>query len=464
MVSLPADEQTSLLPNDQEDANSASPKAPTTTPAPEEVRPMSWSQSLMASHSDEHNDVTSAAFLLRDAIILSKATSLFAHTDYLISGNAITGNGASGNNGCSKFSRRILTQPFTTTLLSLCIIGLVAISFLEPPSWCRGFTPYGDNNSTGGADSVLSTELLSQEEGCQAALTMQGVPSFYVDDTEDKIQYYYPSIRSDYLDAKQSFQLECIFCLFIVIHTLLCIAKDGFSLFNYLMINNIQSDKVDQITNHNMKNIRIFRIIRFVSLFFLTKGLLVDVLFESTQVRKYAIFFRLLLFISFSEGVQRELLIAIEIIPSLASVGIVLFMVIAFYGLIGVAAFYGTKEGELHFSNWVEGIWSLWTSMTTVVYPDVMMAGYNENRFVALYFITFMMFTFFFLLNVMLGVVVDGYNNSSESKRNEIEKTRSDYLLMAFEHVTKRSGLDYVTYDQLMGIFLILNEECDEIP
>lgn len=102
--------------------------------------------------------------------------------------------------------------------------------------------------------------------------------------------------------------------------------------------------------------------------------------------------------------------------------------------------------------------------MTTVIYPDVMMAGYNENRFVPLFFISFMMFTFFFLLNVMLGVVVSGYNSSHEAIENDIELNRSNYMIRAFDYLTKRSGADHVTYDQLMAVFLILNEECDEIP
>jgi hypothetical protein len=45
----------------------------------------------------------------------------------------------------------------------------------------------------------------------------------------------------------------------------------------------------------------------------------------------------------------------VEIIPALATVGLGLTMVLAFYGLIGVAAFYNTSEGTLHFSNLIEG-------------------------------------------------------------------------------------------------------------
>lgn len=349
----------------------------------------------------------------------------------------------------SKVSRKILTNPFVTTLLSLSVIALVAISFLEPPTWCRDF------------QSSTDPSLV----GCSAALNMQGKPAFYVDDSEDRIQYYYPSVRSDYLNVHQAFVLEFVLVAMLCVHTLLCIAKDGFSIQSYLMLNfNGSGNVVDKLTISNMKNVRIFRIVRFVSLIFLAKGLIGEALFTSSSIRPMAIFWRIFLFISYSEGVQRELMIALEIIPSLVSVGIVLFMVIAFYGMIGVAAFYGTPEGDLHFSNWVEGIWTLWTSMTTVIYPDVMMAGYNENRFVALYFITFMMFTFFFLLNVILAIVANGYNSSNDARESEINDTRANYLMRAFDLMTKRSGVDYVTQDQLMAIFLVLNEECDEIP
>lgn len=328
-----ADENTSLLKNEAGGTGEG---------ATQETQKLSWSESLMMSHTNEHNHITSAAFLLRDAIILSRESSLVAHTDYLVSMNPITGAGSS-DNGCSKFCRRILTQPIVSNLLSLCIIGLVAISFIEPPTWCRDFKPYSDASSS------------STLHGCEAALTMQGKPAFYVDDTEDTIQYYYPSVRSDILNVNQAFTLEIIFLSFIFIHTMLCIIKDGFSIQNYLMLS-FRGDKVDHLTSRNMRHIRIFRIIRFVSLICLCKGVISESLFSTMPTRRYAIFFRLLMFISYSEGVQRELMIAIELIPSLASVAVVLFMVIGFYGLIGVAAFYNTQEGVLHFSNWVEGV------------------------------------------------------------------------------------------------------------
>jgi hypothetical protein len=100
--------------------------------------------------------------------------------------------------------------------------------------------------------------------------------------------------------------------------------------------------------------------------------------------------------------------------------------------------------------------------MTTVIYPDVMMAGYNENRFVALFFVIYMILVFFFFQNVILGYVCNIYNNRRDVKEAELEKAREDYCRKAFDVLTS-GDVAYVTRQQLMGVFLILNQECDEI-
>ena len=108
-------------------------------------------------------------------------------------------------------------------------------------------------------------------------------------------------------------------------------------------------------------------------------------------------------------------------------------------------------------------VWTLFTSMTTVIYPDVMMAGYNDNRFVALYFISYMILTFFFFQNIILGQICDVYNDTRSAKDTELIKARDDLCRKAFDLLTSDSEVDYVTKQQLMGLFLILNEDCEEI-
>lgn len=100
--------------------------------------------------------------------------------------------------------------------------------------------------------------------------------------------------------------------------------------------------------------------------------------------------------------------------------------------------------------------------MTTVIYPDVMMAGYNQNRFVALYFVSYMIFVFFFFQNVILGYICNIYNSRHDIKDSELEKAREDYCREAFNILTA-GDVGYVTRRQLMGIFFILNQEFDDI-
>ncbi len=92
-----------------------------------------------------------------------------------------------------------------------------------------------------------------------------------------------------------------------------------------------------------------------------------------------------------------------------------------------------------------------------------MMAGYNDNRFVALYFVSYMLLTFFFFQGVILGVIVDRYNSSREMRADELEKAKAGYIKKAFDLLTTPE-LKVVTHKQLMAIFLILNDDFDEIP
>lgn len=92
-----------------------------------------------------------------------------------------------------------------------------------------------------------------------------------------------------------------------------------------------------------------------------------------------------------------------------------------------------------------------------------MMAGYNDNRFVAIYFVTYMMLTFFFFQNVILGIITNQYTSSHEVREDELETSRLQYIKQAFNLLTNNMETDAVTREQLMSIFLILNTDCYEI-
>ena len=89
--------------------------------------------------------------------------------------------------------------------------------------------------------------------------------------------------------------------------------------------------------------------------------------------------------------------------PEVFNILLILLIFTIFWAFLGVVGFYETREGEESFSNLWEGMWTLYIMATTANYPDVMMPAYNDNRLVSLYFIVFMIFSFFFMMNLILA-------------------------------------------------------------
>ena len=90
------------------------------------------------------------------------------------------------------------------------------------------------------------------------------------------------------------------------------------------------------------------------------------------------------------------------------------------------------------------------------------MAAYNENRVSGLYFVTYMMATFFFLANIILALVVNTYEANTSQREKEIDQTREQCLKSAFQMLDKED-MGHITKKQIMAVFLHLNEECEEI-
>ena len=288
--------------------------------------------------------------ILRDVILLSKSSSEIQHTDNTVS-RLSQFQGGKLRSDVSRWCNRLVTHCFFASLLKVSTFGLILLSFIEPPTWCRDFDDGDDNGYN----------------GCAYALTLKGTPTFYSDETETGDQDYYPNTGTVLLTLRQSLVLEWMFMTYIVFHTLLSIGRDGFSLRNYFALHSYHPSQVDELTAKNVKVIQIVRLVRVTAIVLLLKGMLAFSILHNE--RPFAIFLRMILFITYAYGILRELMVAVEVIPAMLSVSVVLLMVNVFYALIGVAAFSETKEGKERFPNLIDGMWTLWTSMTTVIYP-----------------------------------------------------------------------------------------------
>ena len=83
-----------------------------------------------------------------------------------------------------------------------------------------------------------------------------------------------------------------------------------------------------------------------------------------------------------------------------------------------------------------------------------MMPAYNENRFVALYFVSWMSLTYFFLLNVILAVIVNAYTENTKSRDDQFDETRKAYIHKAFQIIDKEN----------LGKYLFQNQRHVDLP
>ena len=137
-------------------------------------------------------------------------------------------------------------------------------------------------------------------------------------------------------------------------------------------------------------------------------------------------------------------------------------MLILFYGWFGVVVFYNSEQGMRDFSNLIEGCWTMWICVTTVNYPDVMMPSYNDNRLAGLFFVSYMILSFFLLMNLILASVVNAYDETIQQRKQFRKENTLDNLTRAFDlmdpHNTGR-----IDRSTIMSLFLILNEDYPEI-
>ena len=91
-----------------------------------------------------------------------------------------------------------------------------------------------------------------------------------------------------------------------------------------------------------------------------------------------------------------------------------------------------------------------------------MMPAYNENRGAALYFISFMVLSFFYMMNLILAVAVNAYEESHEIHESTLSKLERESLSEAYT-LLDYSGENEVSKDSIMQVMTILNQDIPEI-
>jgi two pore calcium channel protein len=91
-----------------------------------------------------------------------------------------------------------------------------------------------------------------------------------------------------------------------------------------------------------------------------------------------------------------------------------------------------------------------------------MMPSYNEHRFVAIYFISYMLFSFFYLMNLVLAVACNSYHESIAQRRKYRNDLSRRLLTEAFE-LLDHEKKNEISRNTVMNVMVILNQDVPEI-
>lgn len=86
-----------------------------------------------------------------------------------------------------------------------------------------------------------------------------------------------------------------------------------------------------------------------------------------------------------------------------------IFLYIGYFAAIGYFIVEGTFQGYGDFNTIGNTYYQLIVLITTSNFPDIMLQAYNTSTWYTLFFVAFIIFGVFFLMNVLLAVIFDNY-------------------------------------------------------
>ena len=144
---------------------------------------------------------------------------------------------------------------------------------------------------------------------------------------------------------------------------------------------------------------------------------------------------------------------------------ILLFLLayIIVFGYIGFRLFRGTQEGAQYFPDKLTSTWNLLVFITTANSPDIVLPALKMGMAYVIFFVMFIVFGLFFLMNLLLAVFYSNYKNRVEDSLINFEEERSSYLEKKFNEFGGEKG--YLSPDEctdLLGNLLTKFKDFDE--
>ena len=126
----------------------------------------------------------------------------------------------------------------------------------------------------------------------------------------------------------------------------------------------------------------------------------------------------------------------LKIVQSFIDTGIIIatiFMFIAFFSLIGFFLFRNEFEGIEVLGGFGDTYYQLLILLTTANFPDIMLPAYNASYYYTIFFVIYLVFGLFLLLNILLANVFSMFKRRLEQKLEIRQSKRVKRLSLYFD-------------------------------
>ncbi|KAJ0986103.1 hypothetical protein J5N97_004459 [Dioscorea zingiberensis] len=284
-------------------------------------------------------------------------------------------------------------------LWSLNLFALILLNFLEKPLWCNNYGQYS----------------------CQ-----------------DREYFFLGQLP--YLNSVQSLIYEGITLAILILHTFFPLAYEGFRLYWKSPLNKI----------------------KVALLLLLICDMLVYALYISPVLVAYlplriAPYVRVIFVIITIRELRGCMVILAGMMGMYLNVLALALLFLLFASWLAYVTFEDTLQGKTVFDSYGATLYEMFVLFTTSNNPDVWIPAYKNSRWSCLFFVLYVLVAVYFLTNLILAVVYDGFKSELAKQVSEMDSMRRRVLEKAFSLIDiHKQG--HLNKEQCIHLFEELNK------
>jgi hypothetical protein len=97
---------------------------------------------------------------------------------------------------------------------------------------------------------------------------------------------------------------------------------------------------------------------------------------------------------------------------------------VLFFALLGFRIFRGSVEGVRYFPDYVTSCFNMLVLLTTANSPDIMLPAYEYSRPLAIFFVVYLLFGVFLIMNLLMALFYSNYKDRITEQMREFHIER----------------------------------------